>query len=61
VIKKNSDKTGTKYVVKPKWEKDKEKVVDIGSVGFEREDDYLALALEAFLIKKLAPPQNLRK
>jgi hypothetical protein len=61
VIKRNSDKTGNQFVVKSKWETENEKVVDIGSVGFEREDDYLALALEAFLIKKLAPDKNRRK
>jgi hypothetical protein len=63
VIKRNAEKTGNQFVVKSKWEteNENEKIVDIGSVGFEREDDYLALALEAFLIKKLEPPKNRRK
>jgi LytS/YehU family sensor histidine kinase len=47
------------YRLKQKWQGSG--VAHIASIGFSREYDYLALALEHFLIKALQPSENRRK
>jgi hypothetical protein len=63
VIEANPDYKKTpeepQYIAKSKWKKFK--IEHLGAVGFPREFAYLALALEAFLIEKLAPIANRRK
>ncbi|WP_276783774.1 hypothetical protein [Thalassolituus oleivorans] len=53
VIKKDPSKKGA-YVPKSKWSN----IKDIGAIGFDYEDSYLAASLEAFLIRELKPLMN---
>jgi hypothetical protein len=56
VIKNNPDKT-PEYIPQEKWED----IQDIATIGFPLEYQYMALALEDYLINKLKPKRNMRK
>ena len=56
VIKSNPSKI-PEYIPQEKWLE----IKDIGTIGFPLEYQYMALALEDFLINKLKPKKNMRK
>jgi len=56
VIKANPSKI-PEYIPQEKWLG----IKDIGTIGFPLEYQYMALALEDFLINKLKPKNNMRK
>lgn len=53
VIKKAPNKTGS-YIPRKKWGS----VCDIGAIGFDYDESYLAASLEIYLIRQLKPPMN---